>query len=138
MDDVGFLGMKGLIDLRVANILAKQAALQHKAAIFQSRVAQLEADNAAWYTARADKLEEAYNNQSYDPEDPAKSAPPPFVPPHSSNMYSTWDTSVLSKGRDDSSIINPHARPLLASFDATTLSILVFRTARSPHYANFI
>jgi hypothetical protein len=97
--------MKGLIDLRVSNILAKQAAMQHEAARFQSRIAQHEADRAAFYTAKADKLEEAFRANSYDPNDTTKSAPP-FDPPHSSVWYSPWGSSVLGKGRVDLTSVN--------------------------------
>jgi hypothetical protein len=112
-ENVGFLGMKGLIDLRVADILAKQAAMQHRASLFQAHISQHEADRAALYTAKADKMEEAYNAQVYDPRNESMNTPPDFQIPHASMRYSPWGISHLQKGRTD---------PTLTGLDSTTMA----------------
>ncbi len=137
MDNLGFLGMKGLVDLRVANILTKQAVMQHDAATFQNRIAQHEADNSAWYTARADKLEEASNNGMYDPDDPARSTPTPFDSPESSVWYSPWNMSFLSKGKDDSYIIDRLPRPVFSSTINSSISLIQLLDKRRLSKQNF-
>ena len=82
--------MKGLIDLRVADILAKQAALQHKAAVYQAHIAQHESDKAALYTARAEGDMKGGNTQI----------------PHSSTWYQPSKLSFITKGK-----YLPSARP---------------------------
>lgn len=79
----GYVGMKGLIDLRVADILAKQAAMQHKAAMFQAHVAQHEADKAALHTAQAE----------------ADEANTVIKLPHSSTWYEPSEISHLLYGK---------------------------------------
>lgn len=79
----GYVGMKGLIDLRVADILAKQAAMQHKAAMFQAHVAQHEADKAALHTAEAE----------------ANEANAAIKLPHSSTWYEPSEVSHLKYGK---------------------------------------
>ena len=138
MDNIGFLGMKGLIDLRVAHILAQQTALQHKAALYQSGVAQHEADNAGWYTARADALEEAYKAQTYDPDDPTRNVPPAFLPPASTVRYSPWSVSHLAKGKADPTTINIVRRPVISSLGENLSLIAPFCKGRVARFSDFI
>ncbi len=131
--------MKGLIDLRVANILAKQAAMQHNAMMFQNKIAQHEADNAAWYTARADNLEEAYKNGTYNPDDPNLRQPPPFISPESSVWYSPWKLSFLSKGKDDSFVLDRIPRPIYsASINASFILAGFIQVSRKARCTDFL
>jgi hypothetical protein len=98
-DNIGFLGMKGAIDLRVADILAKQASLQHKGALFQSHIAQHESDRAALYTARAEAVEKADEAGQYDADDPLSTPLGDFSTPLPSPWYAPSEWSVLGGGR---------------------------------------
>jgi hypothetical protein len=107
---LGYIGMKGLIDLRVADILAKQAALQHKAALYQSHISQHESDKAALYTARAEAAMEGGDLKI----------------PHSSTWYQPSKLSFINKGK-----YLPSARPSDSSESASTRGTFLRRTARA-------
>ena len=136
-DNVAYLGMKGMIDLRVANILAKQAAMQQKAALFQSHIAQHESDRAGLYTAKADKMEEAYKDRSYDPNDESKNAIPAFNPPHSSVWYSPWGISHLQKGKTDPTLTG-FETPAMASISCPADLLTTLFIRRSTILGEFI
>jgi hypothetical protein len=121
LDNVGYFGMKGLIDLRVADILAKQAIMQNKAALFQSKISQHESDHAHFYTAKAEAIEKAVKEGTYDPEDPDHGRPLVFNPPNSAVRYSPWELSVLSKGRAAANAIKP-AVPAILTMDSCSLT----------------
>ena len=122
--------MKGVIDLRVADILAKQAAMQHHAAVFQSGVAQHEADKAALYTARAEASEAAAASGG---------SPAEVALPHSSTWYGSNDISLLDKGE-----YLPSGRdlpdPVEAGFgmSSATATITLGRRVGALSYSNFI
>jgi hypothetical protein len=72
-----YFGMKGLIDLRVADILAKQSALHHRAAMEQLNVANHLAEKADKFTLYADHLESKSASSSKSP-DPSEEFPADF------------------------------------------------------------
>lgn len=81
---VGYMGMKGLVDLRVADILAKQAAMQHESFANQARAAMQAADNSAAYASTL----------------PQTSGEPSINSiPHSSGWYDSKGFSSLSLGK---------------------------------------
>lgn len=136
LDNVGYFGMKGLIDLRVADILAKQAIMQNKAALFQSKIAQHESDHAHFYTAKAEAIEGAEKEGTYNPENPDPARPFVFKPPASATRYSPWELSVLSKGRAAADEIKP-AEPAILTMDTCSLTPItasIFLQRRLPAF----
>lgn len=137
LDNVGYLGMKGLIELRVADILAKQALMQNKASLFQSKIAQHEADRAHLYTTKAEVIEKAVKDKTYDPENPDKGTPPVVHPANSSVWYSPWELSVLSKGKTSANAINP-PEPAVLTMDSCSLSPIIASVFVQRRLSNFI
>lgn len=81
---VGYMGMKGLVDLRVADILAKQAAMHHESFANQARAAMQQADISAAYTSILPQTSGEPSNIST---------------PHSSGWYDSKGFSSLSLGK---------------------------------------
>ena len=134
---IGLLGMKGLIDLRVADMLAKQAALQHKAALFQSHIAQHESDKAVLYKNRADSgsnpMASWFSSATKGKLGVAKI-------PHSSTWYEPSGESILGMGTHSVAARYPNDVPILAKklisrgLDISTLTVLPQRRV----YSDFI
>ena len=119
--NIGYLGMKGLIDLRVADTLAKQTAMQHESALQQAKLAQYNADEAAMYTARADAMQAGTLTRDKDGFYPLL---PPNAP-HQAAWYQPRGISLLQKGSHHSS------RVFLSSAEcAVAVSILDPSTLR--------
>jgi len=84
MDDSlsSYFAMKGLIDLRVANILAKQAYLHNMAAQEQAFLAKLHSLKAGKLAALADTQERKQMPSSFKDEDQADRLPIPVSYEH--------------------------------------------------------
>jgi len=79
-----YFGMKGVIDLRVADILAKQSALHHQAAMEQLAIASKLSTKAGVFTKLADSQQtripvivDSLPSSAYVPQ----SSSPSFLPP---------------------------------------------------------
>ena len=137
--------MKGLIDLRVADMLAKQSAMHHKASMQQSLIAQREADKAAFYTARAEGKETSWT--------PSLGGEEYVLPirrvPHSSTWYQPGATATIYKGKYLASAREPVPPTLPAlgglgkmisirSFSLPTLTSQEIPRHSQINFANFI
>lgn len=132
---VGYLGMKGLVDLRVADMLAKQAALQLKASVFQSHVAQHESDKSVLYKNRA---EENSNPVGSWFKKASPLAVMPFKIPHSSTWYEPSVESIMSLGKHSVAARQP-VDSVLTTMKIRSLPQFFLPLYRiSPSYANFI
>ena len=83
-----YFAMKGLIDLRVANILAKQSLLHQQAAVQQAAIAKSEALKAGKLTMLAEGLEKKQTPSSYRDYELAAQMPlPASVERYSPDAY---------------------------------------------------
>jgi hypothetical protein len=96
-----YFGMKGMIDMRVADILAKQSAMQHKAAVFQAQVAQEQASQSSNYTAVADLTATTRGLTKF------MGASMLGKTPHHATWYQPSGSSVIHTGRFLPSIRDP-------------------------------
>ncbi len=96
-----YFGMEGLIDLRVADMLAKQAALQHKAAVYQAQIAEDQASQSGSNTAVADWASMTKGASKLQPWRMTSKLP------HHATWYQPSAVSSLHKGKYLPSIRDP-------------------------------
>ena len=95
MDDSlsSYFAMKGLIDMRVANILAKQAYLHHLAAQEQAVLAKLHSLKAGKLAVLADTQEKKQVPSTFRDEDQADRIPLPATYEH--YTHKSYDPTLL-------------------------------------------